>query len=70
VIRQLQEFRCSRCGSSEGYHSRPRNLLEKYFLPIVFVQPVRCGQCFRRQYRSSSVVVAEPKDPSLPKAAT
>ena len=42
---------CHDCGSEEGFRSRRRNFLERYLLPIVLLQPVRCGECFRRDYR-------------------
>jgi hypothetical protein len=44
-------FRCRDCGSSAGFHSRPRTLVERYVLPVFLLQPVRCGDCFRRDYR-------------------
>jgi hypothetical protein len=25
--------------------------LERYILPLFLLQPVRCGECFRRDYR-------------------
>jgi hypothetical protein len=42
---------CHDCGSEVGFRSRRRNFLERYLLPIVLLQPVRCGECFRRDYR-------------------
>jgi hypothetical protein len=44
-------FRCRDCGSSVGFRSRPRGFSERYFLPIFLMQPVRCAECFRRDYR-------------------
>jgi hypothetical protein len=38
------------CGSEEGYRSRRRTFLEKYFLPLFLLRPVRCASCFRRSY--------------------
>jgi hypothetical protein len=26
-------------------------LAERYILPVLLLQPVRCGECFRRDYR-------------------
>ena len=43
-------FRCKRCGHLVGYRSRPRGVVEKFLLPLVFVRPVRCGGCMRRTY--------------------
>jgi hypothetical protein len=34
-----------------GFRSRRRNLIERIILPVLFLQPVRCGECFRRDYR-------------------
>ena len=42
---------CHDCGSEVGFRSRRRNFLERYLLPIMLLQPVRCGECFRRDYR-------------------
>ncbi len=50
-------FQCEDCGSFEGYRSRPRTLSEKYLLPLLLLRPVRCGDCFRRCYRSIFVLV-------------
>ena len=45
------EFRCRDCGSEVGFHSRRRTFSERYILPLFLLQPVRCGECFRRDYR-------------------
>jgi hypothetical protein len=55
----FQEFRCRHCGSDAGYHSRPRNFVEKYLAPIIFMRKVRCGDCYRRSYRPLSVPLRE-----------
>jgi hypothetical protein len=34
-----------------GFRSRRRNFAERFLLPILLLQPVRCGECFRRDYR-------------------
>jgi len=52
-------FQCEDCGSVEGYRSRPRSFLERHVLPLLGLRPVRCGDCFRRYYRPSFVVVRE-----------
>jgi DNA-directed RNA polymerase subunit RPC12/RpoP len=44
-------YRCSDCGSEVGFRSRRRSLVERFLLPVVLMQPVRCGECFRRDYR-------------------
>jgi hypothetical protein len=43
-------YQCRDCGSQIGFRSRRRNLTERLFLPLLFMQPVRCGECFRRDY--------------------
>ena len=47
----FQPFRCRDCGSGVGFRSRRRTLAERYVLPVFLLQPVRCGECFRRDYR-------------------
>jgi hypothetical protein len=44
-------YRCNDCGSEVGFRSRRRTLMERYILPLFLLQPVRCGECFRRDYR-------------------
>lgn len=44
-------FRCRDCGSEVGFRSRRRTLSERFILPLFLLQPVRCGECFRRDYR-------------------
>ncbi len=46
-----QPYICHDCGSTVGFRSRRRNLFERFVLPIMLLQPVRCGECFRRDYR-------------------
>jgi hypothetical protein len=46
-----QPYRCQDCGSEVGFRSRRRTFTERYLLPIFMLQPVRCGECFRRDYR-------------------
>jgi hypothetical protein len=47
----IPPYRCHDCGSEIGFRSRRRTLTEKLILPLLFLQPVRCGECFRRDYR-------------------
>ena len=42
---------CRDCGSEVGFRSRRRTLTERLILPLFLLQPVRCGECFRRDYR-------------------
>jgi hypothetical protein len=44
-------YHCPGCGGKVGFRSRPRNLMERYILPLFLTQPVRCAECFRRDYR-------------------
>jgi hypothetical protein len=44
-------YHCSDCGSEVGFRSRRRTLMERYLLPLLLLRPVRCGECFRRDYR-------------------
>jgi hypothetical protein len=45
------EFQCPDCGSTVGFRSRRRTFSERYLLPLFLLRPVRCGECFRRDYR-------------------
>ena len=42
---------CRDCGSEVGFRSRRRTLTERLILPLFLLKPVRCGECFRRDYR-------------------
>ena len=52
-------YRCRDCGSEVGFRSRRRTLSERFILPLFLLQPVRCGECFRRDYRSIFVSVRD-----------
>lgn len=52
-------YHCADCGSEIGFRSRRRSFLERYLLPLFLLQPVRCGDCFRRDYRLIFVRVRE-----------
>jgi hypothetical protein len=47
----FQPYVCRDCGSEVGFRSRRRTLAERFLLPLLLLQPVRCGECFRRDYR-------------------
>jgi hypothetical protein len=47
----FESYRCCDCGSETGFRSRRRTLAERFILPLFLLQPVRCGECFRRDYR-------------------
>jgi hypothetical protein len=58
-------FQCRDCGSFDGYRSRPRSFSEKYLLPLLLLRPVRCADCFRRDYISMLVQVRERPSPGV-----
>lgn len=53
------EFHCDDCGSDIGFRSRRRTFSERYLLPVFLLQPVRCAECFRRDYRLIFMQVRE-----------
>ena len=53
------EFHCDDCGSHAGFRSRRRTFSERYLLPLFLLKPVRCAECFRRDYRLLFVPVQE-----------
>ncbi len=63
------EFHCDDCGSDTGFRSRRRTLFERYLLPTFLLQPVRCAECFRRDYRLIFVPVKERLPETIKKAA-
>ena len=52
-------YRCRDCGKGIGFRSRPRTLMESYILPLTLMQPVRCAECSRRDYRPIFTPVSE-----------
>ena len=54
-----RSYRCQDCGSEIGFRSRRRTFSERFFLPLFLLQPVRCGECFRRDYRFIMTPVRE-----------
>jgi hypothetical protein len=59
-----KEFRCTTCGSGAGYHSRPRNALERV-APIFGLQMVRCGDCYRRSFRPASIKLLQKREAAV-----
>ncbi len=57
--RSFKHFQCRDCGSELGFRSRRRTLLERYILPLLLLHPVRCGECFHRDYRSIFIEVRD-----------
>ncbi len=58
-LQRYIEFHCSDCGGDTAFRSRRRTFAERYFLPIFLLQPVRCAECFRRDYRLIFMPVRE-----------
>ncbi len=63
-------YHCDDCGSDTGFRSRRRTFSERYFLPVFLLQPVRCAECFRRDYRWLFVPVRERVPEAVKKVAT
>jgi hypothetical protein len=65
------KYQCPDCGGSDAYRSRRRTLLEKYIQPVLFLQPVRCTNCFRRTIVSvfASARERESRSPAKPHVA-
>jgi hypothetical protein len=55
----IQTFHCDDCGSEVGFRSRRRTFVERFILPLFLLKPVRCAECFRRDYR---LVFVDVKD--------
>ena len=66
--RFAQPYRCRDCGSEVGFRSRRRTVTERYVLPLLLLQPVRCGECFRRDYRLIFTPVLE-RSTEIPRLA-
>jgi len=62
VSTQLRvRYYCKACGCDIAFRSRPRTLTERFLLPIFLHQPVRCSECFCRDYRSIFIAVEGPR---------
>ncbi len=59
---------CRDCGGEIGFRSRRRTLTERLILPLFLLKPVRCGECFRRDYRLIFTPVRE-RHPDTPRIA-
>jgi len=57
--RFFEEFHCRECGGDEAYRSRPRGFFERYVLPLLLLQTIRCERCFHRSYILRSIPVLE-----------
>lgn len=69
-LQRLFGFHCYDCASEHGFRSRPRTFSERYFLPIFLLQPVRCAECFRRDYRLIFTPVKERPPEALHRIGT
>jgi hypothetical protein len=70
LCRFFSIFECYRCGSLDGFVSRPRNLFERYGLRFLAMRPARCGHCYRRSYRPMRVpLLPRREDPKVESAA-
>jgi hypothetical protein len=69
-LRRYLEFHCDDCGSDTGFRSRRRTFSERWLLPIFLLQPVRCAECFRRDYRLLFVPVNERLPETIKKVST
>jgi hypothetical protein len=68
-FQKFLEFHCEDCGSDVGFRSRRRTFSERYFLPVFLLQPVRCAECFRRDYRLIFVSVKDRLPGALKKVS-
>lgn len=64
------EYHCADCGSDVAFRSRRRTISEQYLLPIFLLKPVRCAECFRRDYRLLFVPAKERQPIAVKKVAT
>jgi hypothetical protein len=69
-FKKYLEYHCDDCGSDTGFRSRPRTFPERYFLPVFLLQPVRCTECFRRDYRFLFMPVKERLPEAIKKVTT
>jgi len=56
-------YECKDCGGFNGYRSRPKNLTERFLLPLLLLRPTRCGDCFKRSYQFTFVKVRPRREP-------
>ena len=70
LFQRYLEFRCGDCGGDTGFRSRRRSFTERYLLPIFLLRPVRCAECFRRDYRLLFVPVKDRTPELIKKVPT
>ena len=61
--RFFEEFHCRECGFPSAYRSRPRTFFERYMLPFLLLQPVRCDRCYHRSYALRTIPMLERAQP-------
>ena len=61
----LKHYQCRDCGAEVGMRSRRREWTERYIFPLLFLKPVRCACCFRRDYWLISTSVCERADATI-----
>ena len=59
----LTELGCPTCGSPNAYFSRRLSFTEKFILPLLFLRPYRCVNCFQRYYRITGLNARPPRRP-------
>jgi hypothetical protein len=57
--RFFKEFECSGCGNEGAYRSRSRGFFDRYAIPLLLLQPVRCDCCSKRTYVLRTIRVPE-----------
>lgn len=60
----FEEFNCRGCGGQEAYQSRSRGFFERFVLPFLFLQLVRCNHCFIRSYIPRTIEVRARTKPA------
>ena len=60
-------YRCPDCGCAAAFRSRRRGIFEKLVLPLLFLKPVRCFNCFRR---STTSLFTRTRPPEIRSAAS
>jgi hypothetical protein len=61
--RLFGEFYCRECGFQPAYRSRPRGFFERYVLPLLLLQRVRCDRCYHRGFAFRTIPVIERTQP-------
>jgi hypothetical protein len=69
-LQRVFGFHCSDCGSDNVLRSRPRTFGERYLLPVFLLRPVRCAECFRREYRTIFMPVSARMPETLQRIGT